>query len=46
MKKFYVLIACVATALITSCGGTGTGKVSMNDVQLDRASVLTDLSCS
>ena len=33
MKKFYVLIACVATALITSCGGTGTGKVSMNDVK-------------
>lgn len=35
MKKFYVLIACVATALVTSCGGTGTvtGKVSMNDVK-------------
>lgn len=33
MKKLNVLMACMTVAVITSCGGMGTGKVSMNDVK-------------
>ncbi|MBO7112498.1 MAG: FKBP-type peptidyl-prolyl cis-trans isomerase [Bacteroidaceae bacterium] len=33
MKKLNVLMACMTVAVITSCGGTGTGKVTMNDVK-------------
>ena len=33
MKKLNVLMAMMAIALLASCGGTGTGKVTMNDVK-------------
>ncbi len=33
MKKLNVLMATMAIAVLASCGGTGTGKVTMNDVK-------------
>ena len=33
MKKLNVLMAVMAVAVLASCGGTGTGKVKMNDVK-------------
>ena len=33
MKKLNVLMAVMAIAVLASCGGTGTGKVKMNDVK-------------
>ena len=33
MKKLNVLMAVMAIAVLVSCGGTGTGKVVMNDVK-------------
>lgn len=33
MKKLNVLMAVMAIAVLASCGGTGTGKVTMNDVK-------------
>lgn len=33
MKKLNVLMAMMAIALLASCGGTGIGKVTMNDVK-------------
>ena len=33
MKKLNVLMAVMAIAVLASCGGTGTGKVVMNDVK-------------
>jgi FKBP-type peptidyl-prolyl cis-trans isomerase FklB len=33
MKKLNVLMAAMAIAVLASCGGTGTGKVTMNDVK-------------
>ncbi len=33
MKKLNVLMAVMAVAVLASCGGTGTGKVTMNDVK-------------
>ena len=33
MKKLNVLMAVMAIAVLASCGGTGTGKVIMNDVK-------------
>lgn len=33
MKKLNVLVAGMAIAVLASCGGTGTGKVKMNDVK-------------
>lgn len=33
MKKLNVLMALAAVTVLASCGGTGTGKVTMNDVK-------------
>ena len=33
MQKLNVLMAVMAVAVLASCGGTGTGKVKMNDVK-------------
>lgn len=33
MKRLNVLVAGMAIAVLASCGGTGTGKVKMNDVK-------------